>query len=189
MQFWGGPCSLHSGTRSGAPAWTPLIGATFAHACVCLWVAGWVISLKHVNSVGLVWFGLGWVYGGSRRLVSVLHDVCFPLDLDLCRRFPLHFVKDPCECGWVGGLLCLCQAHSVGLPGGHWFRRTLCRLVCVPCYTMCAGFVWIIICVLASPFRVLSDSFLPSLASILRICLVSSVACAFVGRLFALFSL
>lgn len=35
-------------------------------------------------------------------MVSVLHNVCFPLDLDLCRRFALHFVKDPCECGWAG---------------------------------------------------------------------------------------
>lgn len=40
LQFWGRPCSLHSGTRSGSPAWTPLIGASFAHACVCVWVGG-----------------------------------------------------------------------------------------------------------------------------------------------------
>ena len=87
----------------------PLIGASFAHACVCVcvcgWLDGWVTSLKsQVCQLG--WVGLGWVYGGSRRLDSVLHDVCFPLDLDLCQRFPLHFVKDPCECGWAGGLVC-----------------------------------------------------------------------------------
>ena len=117
MQFWGGPCSLHSGTRSGAAAWTPLIGATFAHACVCLCVCGWLGNKAQVCLLG--WVGLGWVNGGSRRLVSVLHDVCFALDLDLCQRFPLHFVKDPCECGWAGGLVCLCQAQLVGLPGGH----------------------------------------------------------------------